>query len=590
MAQGDSHSGSSILVEECFQEEADRFVEEVRKLDSLKKLASFADRWKKDPRPWAREQLLAYLDEPLNRPGHHPIVKRIFKHAEQTGDHELMGAFLVAFDRSVRRRRRTRLVFQQDADQWVEEEFLVTPRNSIPAKMTRSARSLYTGKKIEVPVKIGPESRLFSAHTRNYLRRRAWRYFRHLGFRDAAGYVDAISLALRRYRDEDFAAGENILDNWGLLHVCYQHDDTLRFTSSRALVKGGKSISELRPAPYFLESWKTQGAGRVLLALVRQARSRLVRAWAMDLLRQEHAEALSQLSPEDLADMFEREYPDVQEFGAELLQSASGLDKAPLSMWLSLIKTRNPTALAIVCDLMKERVSAERLSLGHVLELALAKPAPVAEMGLGFLKRLSLEAPADRARLTTLAQAQCSALGREIAAFALAFFQSDETYDREVVSGFLDSMLPEMRNKAWDWMQQTNAARRDPILWQRLLETPFPELRQRVIAAVETLRGGAPAALEDLVPVWIASLLDVHRGGRQKLSAIRQITKAIAKKPERADALLPLIRVAVRSIRGPEQRAGLAAVVTLVEKNPDLIGKVKAILPELVVDPEGASP
>ena len=76
---------------------------------SPKYLAGLADRWKQDPRPWAREQIFKYLAMPMDRPGHHPVVKRLFKHAEAKADDELMAAFLVAFDRLVRRQRRLTL-------------------------------------------------------------------------------------------------------------------------------------------------------------------------------------------------------------------------------------------------------------------------------------------------------------------------------------------------------------------------------------------------------------------------------------------------------------------------------------------------
>jgi hypothetical protein len=94
---------STTLVDESFATQDEQFVERVRQAASPKYLAALADRWKKDPRPWAREQIFEYLRLPLDRPGHHPLVKRLFKQAEGNADHELMAAFLVAFDRLIRR-------------------------------------------------------------------------------------------------------------------------------------------------------------------------------------------------------------------------------------------------------------------------------------------------------------------------------------------------------------------------------------------------------------------------------------------------------------------------------------------------------
>ena len=86
---------------------------------------------------------------------------------------------------------------------------------------------------------------------------------------------------------------------------------------------------------------------------------------------------------DELAAMVEHDHADVQEFASELLQSAAGLDKAPLSLWLRLIEIRNPAVLAVICDLMKKHVSSHRLTLDQMMDLAAAAPSPVAEMGSG---------------------------------------------------------------------------------------------------------------------------------------------------------------------------------------------------------------
>src|SRR3954469_6053547 len=96
--------GSSLLMDEFFEAGDDRFLEELLKNRSAKKLRSFAARWLQDTRPFARRMLLAYVDDGCDRPNHRPLVKAIFKHAEKQGDDELLGRFLVAFDRIVRRR------------------------------------------------------------------------------------------------------------------------------------------------------------------------------------------------------------------------------------------------------------------------------------------------------------------------------------------------------------------------------------------------------------------------------------------------------------------------------------------------------
>ncbi len=53
-----------------------------------------------------------------------------------------------------------------------------------------------------IHVRVPRHGLLFSYRTRYYLRRRAWRYFRRMGFATPDAYPAAIAAALRRYRDE----------------------------------------------------------------------------------------------------------------------------------------------------------------------------------------------------------------------------------------------------------------------------------------------------------------------------------------------------------------------------------------------------
>ena len=81
-------------------------------------------------------------------------------------------------------------------------------------------------------ISFGPHAprgaKLFKYRTRYYLRRRAWRYFRWLGYRDPAAYVPAIVKALAAFEDADLQRGENILDSWALMHACFGEHDAAR--------------------------------------------------------------------------------------------------------------------------------------------------------------------------------------------------------------------------------------------------------------------------------------------------------------------------------------------------------------------------
>ena len=156
-------------------------------------IGGFVDRWKRDPRPYARTQILAYLARPLDSLGHNVVVKRLFKQAEAAGDDELMAAFLVAFDVLVRRVRKTRRRYNWQAREAWTEETLIAPRDVIlPRAATVKHRNPRTGAEIAVPARLPKNGRLFSYRTRHYLRRRAWRYFRRLGHQHPERYVAAL--------------------------------------------------------------------------------------------------------------------------------------------------------------------------------------------------------------------------------------------------------------------------------------------------------------------------------------------------------------------------------------------------------------
>src|SRR5438477_328996 len=97
-------SGSTLLLDDCWERGDDAFLGHLMDCASSPKLAALGEKWARDPRAWARKMQLAYLERLLNRPGHHPLAKKLFKAAEKAGDAELMGAWMVAFDRIMRRR------------------------------------------------------------------------------------------------------------------------------------------------------------------------------------------------------------------------------------------------------------------------------------------------------------------------------------------------------------------------------------------------------------------------------------------------------------------------------------------------------
>ena len=58
-----------------------------------------------------------------------------------------------------------------------------------------------------------------------------------------------------------------------------------------------------------------------------------------------------------------------------------------------------------------------------------------------------------------------------------------------------------------------------------------------------------------------------------------RVVGRLADHPAEADRLLPVLAVAVRSLRGPEFRSGLAGVVRLVEAQPGLAPVIRRTVP-----------
>lgn len=580
--------GSFLLVEECFARQDEAFLPALRMVSHPKVLAAFADRWKKDARPWARAQIFAYLEQPLDCPGHQPLVKHLFKDAEERKDDELMAAFLVAFDTLIRRVRRQAWRWDRETRSGIEYEQLATPSDALP--LANAINRIYvdpkTGQRV-TEAKSGRRirgGRLFSHRTRQYLRRRAWRYFRWLGYRTPAAFPAAVIPALRRYRDADLEKGEHILDSWSLLQICFHGSGAFEFHWRHHRLREGCSLADLRAAPRFAEAWDTPETARAVFGLVASAPATLVRRWAMDLFRGLKSSATLDLSAEDLLALLDHADEAVQQFGAGLFDAREDNARLPMDTWLRLLGTRNLTALVTLCAAFERHVSGERLSLAQGVALATAKPVPVARLGFKLLRARAIT-PAELPALGALADARCEAVAAELATWALGLVGAKEYYSLEAVSRFFDSVHAPTREAAWAWLIAGSTGYDDAVLWSRLAETPFDDLKLKLVDHL-ALRLETPALSADqLSPVWCAVLLGVHRGGRQKLKAVREIAEAIAKEPESAGRLLPVLAVAVRSVRGPEMRAGLASVMSLLARRPELAEAVRARLPELVFQP-----
>jgi len=95
-----------LLAEEYLSAGDERFVETILALHDPKRLSGLAEKWKKDHRSTVRGWLEAYLDRGLQSVSHDPVVKRLFKQAEERRDDEQLAMFMAGFERIVRRKLR----------------------------------------------------------------------------------------------------------------------------------------------------------------------------------------------------------------------------------------------------------------------------------------------------------------------------------------------------------------------------------------------------------------------------------------------------------------------------------------------------
>ena len=200
-----------------------------------------------------------------------------------------------------------------------------------------------------------------------------------------------------------------------------------------------------------------------------------------------------------------------------------------------------------------------------------------------MLRQRGADASRDLGTVARLADTRCDAAGQESAVLGLLLVGADAVYAADNVVRFFDAACRPVREGAWEWLATSPRAWADPALWARLVETPYEDLRLRVVDALSQRAARPQIETDALAPVWTSVLLSVRAGGRQRPHAIGQIVDAVLRRPADADRLVPVLAAAARSIRAPDRRAALAAVATLVERRPDLAGAVARHLPEVRV-------
>jgi len=602
--------GSWTLAEELYARGDVGFVAELRRIHDAERLGKFAARWLADPRPAARRLLIEYLTLPFNAYRHEALVKRLFKGAEKAGDDELMGVFLVAFDRSIRRARKTiirrkwdRLASFEEAvaqlRQWEregyssgntypgnpgfiayaskQEEVIVARNNTMPRPKERDWKK---NQPIHDAYRQRLEKRfvLFSQPTRRYLRRRAWRYFRKLGKTNGERYRAAALVYLERYTDSDVDSDIHLLDNWGLVHTLFFDSPALVRPAKGWEFARGKTLADLAPAPRFPAAWSN--APEVLFDLLIRGNCRTVRQWAWWMLRVHQVSWLARLPVTMLLVLIDHADPDVASLGYDLLERHADLASISVQTWLARLGGDDLDRLQRLSSLLARRLDPGRVALADAVQLALNRSLPVARLGLTLLQGRPSPGIEDVALLLPLVQAECETLRPELASWLRDRLNSFGPVRAEWLLELLDSKHADVRAIGWTWLQET-PLQDEPAIWHKLLESPYDDIKGTLIA--ELTKRSAGADFDTVRLLWASVLLNIHRGGRHKPGVVKQVVARLTEHPDESERLLPLLAIAVRSLRGPEFRAGLTGVVTLLERNADLRPAIAKQFPELVV-------
>jgi hypothetical protein len=313
-----------------------------------------------------------------------------------------------------------------------------------------------------------------------------------------------------------------------------------------------------------------------------------VRQWAVHLIRREHAAILQGLTPDELFDLLAQPDAGVATLAVEVLRDLPDVTVLGVERLLALVETPSSETLEVLCGFLAARLEADRVTLEQAVRLAASRPLPAAWLGLTWLQKKVPANAADCQAVLRLTEAQAEPLRPEIARWVRDVLAASPHFQADWVLEFLDSRHADVRAEGWQWLQADERVRDDVAVWQKLLESPYDDVRLRLVAALEErVERHSPAVEADRLDgqlvrfLWASVLLNIHRGGKSKPVVVRQLARRLERHAEEAPTLLPILAVALRSVRGPEWRAGLAAVVQVTERRPELRALVRASFPEL---------
>ena len=557
-------------MDEYFGEADSRFLQELLSCRADKTLWHFASRWVDDPRPWARTQLLAYVDDGCDRPCHRGLIKQLVRLAEKRNDDELMAHLLVAFDRYIQWGLKTYRRYD-----WASRSMVTTERpvraNQEPARYRRP-KPYYESYKPTT-------GDTFSIYTRQYLQRRALRYFRRIGFSDIERFRNAVFRILPLYQNEHLPSPVQLMAAWGLVHLLYHGSDVIDRRSRGVVVAPDRTLAELEFAPMHEAAYKSDCFDQ-FLSLAGEARAHVVRTFALTMLRRHYATELERLDIAALRPLLRSQDPDVQTFAAQQLEHVQGLQALPIRDWLELLEMNNDEALPILVQQVEKHVSPDRLDLQQCVSLACAKPASVAALGVQWAKTKKVDSEAELETALSLREARVESAREEAVTWLLGLIRDVKLGKSTHLRELIDARYADVRAQALTALVEEERFRTDLLtLWLAMAESPYSDVRSLLLAHLNEVAGSF--GKYELRHLWATALLAVHRGGRDKRRVLRQIADRLIEKPAEANAVVPLLGFALRSVREAERRPALAAVARAAFAREVVREAVVRHLPEL---------
>ena len=423
-------------------------------------------------------------------------------------------------------------------------------------KGSRIAQNPRTLEPVRVPPRYTRGRTLFSYRTRHYLRRRVWRYFRRMGYQQPARYARAVAGMLRLYSDADLASGEALLDSRSLVHACFRGSEVLEFTPGHRQpprrprarrvgcgpgARGAVESAGLRgrAAGPGRDGGRTPGpgvGGAGVPAVSFRAAAGFVDRPAPPAARPRTSRPAAR---------------------RRAARTAAGAGQAlRLTTWLRLLGTRNARragdrSRASCASTSRRTADARPDRRRRVRRAGPRRPARAR-----VPPRQMLTTPADRETVARLADAQVRrrrGRPRRLGALAPRHDRGLRRRPRRAASSTPDPTDAPGRVGVADASDPRPPAYDDPAFWSRLIETPYDDVRLHLVGRPErraTLPGVSPGTLG---PALSGAGPAGHppRRPRQAHRACGRSATPIADDPARAEPLLPVLAVAIRSVRPP---------------------------------------